>query len=667
MKILGIDLGTTNSALAVAGGSDDHAPARPVPITQVVGPGEIAERPTLPSFLLLPNEREVPPAQLQLPWSGPMRYAVGTFARERGAELPHRLVSSAKSWLCNPSIERTAQVLPFRGAQRELGPRAGEAASAASGPNDIEIDGERVSPVNASARYLAHLRAAWDDANPDDPAEEQEVLVTVPASFDPVARELTVVAAREAGFERVTLLEEPQAALYAYLAARGDAWRKDLAPGDVVLVCDIGGGTTDFSLIAVRQENGVLQLERVAVGDHILLGGDNMDLALAYAVQARMEAEGTALDDWQLRALTHGCRAAKEALLGEDGPPTALGAEGDQHEGPSTALGAEGDQHEGPLKRAFPLAIAGRSSKLIGGTLRTELQRAELDAVLLDGFFPEVAAEARPQTPRRMGLTTLGLPYPADAAITRHLAKFLGAAAEGHTAAADAGRSFVHPTAILFNGGVTRSPMIRERIGAIVTRWVAAEGGAAPKVLEGIDAELAVSHGAAYYARMRRDGGVRIRGGTVQAFYVGIERSELAVPGIPPRVDAVCVAPFGMEEGSEVVLPQAFGLVVGEPVSFRFFGSSSRRDDAVGTTTSPASLSELPPIETTLDEQAATQGLRTPKASEQEQAVTESPPGQVVQVRLHARVTEVGTLELSAVEDGTDRRWKLSFDVRGQG
>src|SRR3954465_5080748 len=266
MKILGIDLGTTNSALAVA----DEAPARAVPITQVVGPGEIAERPTLPSFLLLPSEHEVAPAQLQLPWSGPLRYAVGAFARDRGAELPHRLVSSAKSWLCNPAIDRTAQVLPFRGAQREL---------------EAEMQGgERVSPVNASARYLAHLRAAWNDTHPDEPADEQDVLVTVPASFDPVARGLTVVAARGAGFDKVTLLEEPQAAFYAYLAARGEAWRKDLKPGDVVLVCDLGGGTTDFSLIEVRDDGGGLALERIAVGDHILLGGDNMDLALAALV-----------------------------------------------------------------------------------------------------------------------------------------------------------------------------------------------------------------------------------------------------------------------------------------------------------------------------------------------------------------------------------------------
>src|SRR4051812_15965129 len=297
-KILGIDLGTTNCAVAVA---DDDTAAQTVDIAQVVGPGEIGERPTLPSFLLLPTEHEVAPAQLQLPWSGPLRYTVGTFARDRGAELPHRLVASAKSWLCNPAIDRTAQVLPFRGAQREL--------------DEAMQGGERVSPVNASARYLAHLRAAWDDANPDEPAGEQDVLVTVPASFDAVARELTVVAAREAGFEKITLLEEPQAAFYAYLAAKGDAWRAELAPGDVVLVCDIGGGTTDFSLIEVADDGGSLVLERVAVGDHILLGGDNMDLALAATVQQQLAKPGGAqLDALQQRALVHACRRAKETL-----------------------------------------------------------------------------------------------------------------------------------------------------------------------------------------------------------------------------------------------------------------------------------------------------------------------------------------------------------------
>src|SRR5688572_14987329 len=378
-KILGIDLGTTNSAIAVAG---DDEPARTVPVQQVVGPGEIAERSTLPSFLMLPSELEVPPAQLQLPWSGPLKYAVGTFARDRGAELPHRLVSSAKSWLCNSAIDRTAQVLPFRGAQREL---------------EAEMEGgERVSPVNASARYLAHLRAAWDDANPDEPADEQDVLVTVPASFDPVARELTVVAAREAGFDKVTLLEEPQAAFYAYLAAKGDAWRKELAPGDVVLVCDVGGGTTDFSLIEVANAEGTLALERIAVGDHILLGGDNMDLALAAIATKQITDAGKTLDAMQQRALVHQCRRAKEQLLGEKPP------------------------------KSVAISLLARGSKLIGGAIKTEITRDQAEAFLLDGFFPKIDADAKSQKRRAMGLREMGLPYAHDPAITRHLAEFLG-------------------------------------------------------------------------------------------------------------------------------------------------------------------------------------------------------------------------------------------------
>ena len=602
---IGIDLGTTNCALSFVTSADSLPQALPIP--QVVAPGEVAPRRLMPSFLYLPAEAQFPPGSLSLAWYPNARDVVGELARSQGASTPGRLVSSAKSWLSHAGVDRRGEILPWQA------------------PEGVP----RVSPLQASARYLGHLRAAWEHAHPETPLDEQDVVLTVPASFDPVARELTLEAAELAGFaEPPRLLEEPQAALYAWVAQRGAAWRSEVAVGDVILVVDIGGGTTDFSLIAVREEDGVLQLERVAVGDHILLGGDNMDLALAYAVRARMEEQGTELDDWQLRALTHSCRAGKETLLGDGAPNT------------------------------FPLVIPGRGSRLIGGTLRAELHRDELDTVLVEGFFPEVPVDARPQTPRRMGLTTLGLPYPADAAITRHLAKFLGAAIAGRTAAEDHGRTFMHPTAILFNGGVTRSPMIRERIVSIVSRWATAEGAAAPKVLEGIDAELAVSHGAAYYAQVRREGGVRIRGGTVQAYYVGIERAELAVPGIPPRVDAVCVAPFGMEEGSEVALPQPFGLVVGEPVSFRFFGSSTRRDDEVGTATTPAQLTELAPIETTLA------GSRSADAAE---ATAEAAAGEIVEVRLHARVTEVGTLELSAVEDGAERRWKLSFDVRGQG
>ncbi|HTL32441.1 MAG TPA: Hsp70 family protein [Kofleriaceae bacterium] len=582
MRILGIDLGTTNSALAVAGADE---PAHALDINQVVGPGEIAERPTLPSFLLLPNENEVPPAQLQLPWSGPLKYAVGTFARERGAELPHRLVSSAKSWLCNPSIDRTAQVLPFRGAQREL--------------DEAMQGGERVSPVNASARYLAHLRAAWDDAHPDEPADEQEILVTVPASFDPVARELTVVAAREAGFEKITLLEEPQAAFYAYLASRGDAWRKDLKPGDIVLVCDIGGGTTDFSLIEVADDGGSLSLERIAVGDHILLGGDNMDLALSAIVQRDM---GTQLDALQQRALVHACRRAKEQLLSADAP------------------------------KSVPVAILSRGSKLIGGTKKADIKLETAEQLLVDGFFPVVGADAKAERRRTVGLREMGLPYAHDPAVTRHLAEFIG-------------RFGKMPTAVLFNGGVMKADKLRARIVELLRTWA----GRDVKVLQGADLDLAVALGAAHYGAVRRGKGVRIRGGTARAYYIGIESAMPAIPGFAPPVKALCVAPQGLEEGSTVELPDdELGLVVGETSTFRFFAAATRKDDGAGALVDADAdgVVELDPVEKLV----AAEGERK--------------PGDMVPVRLEAHVTEVGTLELWCVARDGQGRWKLEYSVR---
>jgi len=580
-RILGIDLGTTNSAVAAAA---DAEPAHAVPIMQVVGPGESGERPTLPSFLLLPTEHEVPSAQLQLPWSGPMRYAVGTFARERGAELPHRLVSSAKSWLCNSAIDRTAQVLPFRGAQREL--------------EDEMAGGERVSPVNAAARYLAHLRAAWDDANPDEPADEQEVLVTVPASFDPVARELTVVAAREAGFDRVTLLEEPQAAFYAYLAAKGDAWRKDLAPGDVVLVCDVGGGTTDFSLIEVADDGGTLALERIAVGDHILLGGDNMDLGLAAIVTRDL---GKPLDAMQQRALVHACRRAKEQLLG-DAPP-----------------------------KSVPVSILGRGSKLIGGTIKAEVTREQAEAFLVDGFFPRVAADARAERRRTAGLRELGLPYAHDPGITRHLAEFLG-------------RFGRIPTHVLFNGGVMKAAKLQARITELLRVWAGRE----VRVLAGADLDLAVALGAAHYGQVRRGKGVRIRGGTARAYYIGIESAMPAIPGFAPPVKALCVAPQGLEEGSTVALPDdELGVIVGELSTFRFFAAATRKDDTAGALidADASGLVELDPVEKLVEPE-------------------DRKPGDLVPVRLEAHVTEVGTLELWCVARDGRGRWKLEYSVR---
>jgi len=456
-----------------------------------------------------------------------------------------------------------------------------------------------VSPVNASARYLAHLRAAWDDANPDEPADEQEVLVTVPASFDPVARELTAVAAREAGFDRITLLEEPQAALYAYLAANGDAWRKDLAPGDVVLVCDVGGGTTDFSLIEVADDAGSLALERIAVGDHILLGGDNMDLGLAAIVTRDL---GKALDAMQQRALVHGCRRAKEILLG-DTPPNTV-----------------------------PVSILGRGSKLFGGTIKAEITREQAEAFLIDGFFPSVAADARAERRRAAGLRELGLPYAHDPGITRHLAEFLG-------------RFGRMPTHVLFNGGVMKATKLQARITELLRAWA----GRDVRVLVGADLDLAVALGAAHYGQVRHGKGVRIRGGTSRAYYIGIESAMPAIPGFAPPVKALCVAPQGLEEGSTVGLPDdELGVVVGETSMFRFFAAATRKDDAPGTLIDADAdgLVELDPVEKLVE------------------VDHDRKAGELVPVRLEAHVTEVGTLELWCVARDGRGRWKLEYSVR---
>jgi molecular chaperone DnaK (HSP70) len=584
---IGIDLGTTNCALSATRLAAEPADPEALPVPQVVRAGEVRDETLLPSFLYLPATGELPVGALALPWAPTTRVAVGRFAREHGAASPARLISSAKSWLCHAGIDRRADILPF------------------GAPDDVP----RISPLDASARYLEHLRAAWDEAHPDAPLDEQEVVLTVPASFDAVARELTVEAAMSAGLPaHLRLLEEPQAALYAWLADRGPAWREAVSVGDVILVVDVGGGTTDFSLIAVRDVAGQLELERVAVGEHILLGGDNLDLALAHTVRARLAAEGTTLDDWQMRALTHACRAGKEALLQTGAAQT------------------------------WPLVIPSRGSRLVGGSIRAELLRAEVEAVVLDGFLPLVESHERPAHRRRLGLQTFGLPYATDAAITRHLAAFLGR--EGLERRP--GHSFVHPTAVLFNGGVTRSEAVRQRILLALSTWALGEGGAAPKVLDAVHPDQAVSRGAAYYAHARSQGGVRIKGGTARSYYVGVERAELAVPGIPVQIDAVCIAPYGMEEGSEHALPEAFGLYLGEPTSFRFFGSAQHRDDTVASMRTLNDLEELAPIEATLEGHAGT----------------------VVPVHLNARVTEIGTLELAAVEVGTGRRWKLSFNVR---
>lgn len=606
---VGIDLGTTHCALSFVDSDKsegENIVQGLVAIPQLIGPGSVEARPLLPSCLYLPHPDELKAADLGLPWQTDPTRICGEMARNQGTTTPIRLVSSAKSWLCHPDVDRKSAILP------------------AGAPDEIP----RISPFDATVHYLAHLRDAWNGQFPYDQLSRQEVTVTVPASFDPAARELTAEAARAIGIEHLVLLEEPQAALYSWVNDTKGAWRHEVQVGDIILVVDLGGGTTDLSLIAVTEQDGALELTRVAVGEHILLGGDNMDLTLAHLLRQKLAKSGVELDRWQLQALTHGCRIAKESLL------------------------ADADLE------SIPVVVPSRGSRLIGGSIRTELTREEVRSTLIEGFFPAVAADSRPAVRARGAITKVGLPYAQDPAVTRHLAAFLGrqtGATEDLQGFVDQtpGASFLHPTAVLFNGGVLKAPVLQERVLEVLNQWLGAEDAPPARLLGAHDLDLAVARGAAFYAHVRRHGGIRIRGGTSHSYYVGVESAMPAIPGMEPEIQALCLAPFGLEEGSgPVAPPQEFGLVVGEQVRFRFFGSSVRREDEVGELLEEwreEELEELAEIQTVLP-------------------AKDHKKGEVVAVRLQATVTEVGTLELTAIPvDTPDEHWNVAFNTRGGG
>ncbi len=583
---IGIDLGTTNSVVAFSRIGDDNLKVELLPIPQVVAAGTVEARKNLPSFIYLGTENEK--ANLALPWAKKgASFAVGEFSRAQSADFPTRTVAAAKSWLCHNRVDRHQPILPW-GAPDEVG---------------------KISPVEASRRYLAQMAAAWNAAFPDAPLTEQKVVLTVPASFDASARELTREAALAAGLpESLVLLEEPQAAVYAWLADVGDGWRKQLAEGDTLLVCDIGGGTTDFTLVGVTSEDGELVLKRIAVGNHILVGGDNMDLALAFQAREAFVEKGVDVDPWQSVALWHACRAAKENLLAPDGPKT------------------------------HPVAVLGRGRKLVGGTISVDLDREKTGAMLIDGFFPKCKIDAQPAKRRASGFRELGLPFETDTAITHHLAHFLSQ--QGGSGPA------IRPTHVLFNGGVLKAGALQQRLVEVLGSWF----DAAPRLLAGdADLDFAVARGAAYYGALSEGKGVRIRGGAARSYYVGIETAGLAVPGAMRPLRALCVVPFGMEEGTEAEVPgEEIGVIVGEPAHFRFFNSSVRKTDRPGDVLSQWSedeVSETDPLEATL-----------PSAKNSEDGF--------VPVRFLSKITELGVLELWCVSTVSDERWKLEFSVR---
>jgi len=603
---LGIDLGTSNCAMALTDLETDRTEV--LPIAQILAANELGERLTLASALYLPHPEEFRPGSFPLPWDDSGEPGiVGQFARDHGALVPDRLVTSAKSWLSNPHIDPKQRTLPWRSDSAE----------------------EKLSPFEVSRRYLQHLKNAFlhsiDAQGRQRDLGECQIVVTVPASFDEVARSLTAEAAEAAGLGNVTLLEEPQAAFYAWTARAGRQWRDAVAPGDIILVCDVGGGTADFSLIAVTDATGNLELERISVGEHILLGGDNMDLALAYTLQARLEAEGKSLDTWQFLALVHAASRAKITLFEDSSLPEV------------------------------PIAVPSRGSSLFAKTIATTLDRASLSEVILDGFFAQTALEDLPREARRTGLQEFGLPYATDPVISKHLARFLTRSLQ-NVKASDKLDALVGPravgealmpTAVLFNGGVFKAEPIRARVLDLLASW---NGGQAVRTLEGFQPDLAVAQGAAIYGQHRATGkGMRIKAGTSRSYYVGLDASMPAIPGFRPPVKALCVVPQGMQEGTDLLIEdRTFGLVTGQAAEFRFFSSAVRSGDAPGQMLSDAEreLEETSLLEVELP------------------ALPDAPAGQVVPVRIEAVVTELGTLELWMKHTNSDRRWKIEFQVR---
>ena len=597
--IVGIDLGTTNCVVAYSDMQVERTPREMAKIElfrvpQLTGPGAVELRDSLPSFLYVKEGHEDDSDTLQLPWQEEETITVaGEFARERGAEVPHKLISSAKSWLCNSAVDRESPILPWESTK----------------------DIKKLSPVQASCALLRHIKNAWNHemAGDDDPSlclENQSIYLTVPASFDAVARELTVKAAKMAGLKDIVLIEEPQSAFYAWIDKAGDDWRDQVEKGDLVLVCDIGGGTSDFSLIEVNEgDDGLLNLERVAVGNHLLVGGDNLDLTLSYFLAAKLREKKQNLDTWQMRGLVHSCRKAKEALFSSEGPDE------------------------------YPVTVLGRGSSLIKGTIKLNLKLADVQQVVLDGFFPACSLDDKPAGTSATGMKEFGLSYESDPAITRHLAQFISS----HTD--DQGNPRL-PTAVVFNGGVMKSPLIRERILEVLKQWHSASESGEIRQINAVDYDLSVAWGASYYGQAARGDGIKIRGGLGMSYYMAIEAAMPAVPGLAMPTRALCIAPFGMEDGSQAESKdRLFNLVVGEKVTFDIMSSPNRPDDQLGDVIDnweDMGITGLTSIETELE--GKDEGF--------------------IPVTFEVKVTEIGTLEFWACSRDDDRKWRLELNVR---
>ena len=586
---VGIDLGTSNCAVAFASLAASSSKVIDFPIPQLLREGQIAGHALLPSALYAPTDAESSSAALNLPWGQSDPWIVGQFARWRGSKVPGRLITSAKSWLCHPGVDRSAGILPWGGAP----------------------DVPKISPVHASSILLHHLRSAWNHVHPADLLEAQDVVITVPASFDEVARSLTVNAARQAGLEHFTLVEEPQAAFYHFSRRHQRDLAQLLERIRLVLIADIGGGTTDFTLIQVAASPDGPLMKRIAVGDHLILGGDNMDNAIARRVEEKLHGRKLSTAQWV--QVVQAAREAKEKLLSDDAPAD------------------------------FRISIAGEGSKLLGSTISAALTRDEVESLVLDGFFARTAPTDLPKSARVTGIQEMGLPYVPEPAITRHLAAFLSkharAAFDALGGAGDAS-GLPRPDAILLNGGVFNSPRLAARFVEAISAWWPDQPTIPTLDHENLD--LAVARGAASYGLVRHGRGRRISGGTAHSFYLGIaaEKGE-ATPS------AICLIPRGMEEAETVELKdRVFKLHVGKPVQFPIYTSTADRVDRPGDIVPVADdFNALPPIQTV---------LRGGKERVER-----------IPVFLRGKLTEIGTLELWCAALESNTQWRLEFDIRG--
>jgi molecular chaperone DnaK (HSP70) len=610
--LVGIDLGTTNTVLAYA--APGATEVETFAVDQLVAPGEVAAAPLLPSVRYHPAEGELAAGELQLPWqpadpAGIRDAVVGRLARVLGAQTPGRLVASAKSWLSHPGVDRTAAILPW------------------GAPDEVP----KISPLAASAGYLSYLRAAWNARFPAHPLQDQRIVLTIPASFDEGARALTLEAARLAGLPTLRLLEEPQAALYDWLHRHRAALNEELAGSRLVLVADVGGGTTDFSLVKVELADAQPALTRIGVGNHLILGGDNMDLALAHLAESRLTesrmkgADGQRLSSVRLAQLTERCRAAKEQLLAADAP------------------------------EQVGVTLLGAGARLIGASRTAQLTRADVQAIVLDGFFPLNPAQETPQR-ARAGIVEFGLPYASDPAVTRHLAGFLRQHAQAAREAlglppGDAALPVPVPVpdTLLLNGGVFRGAALAQRLAEVLTRW----RGAPVRVLHNLDPDVAVARGAVAYSLAREGAAPAIESGSARTYYLLLDDKVH-----DEKLRAVCILPRGAAAGSEVLLSaRSFALRLGRPVRFHLVSSVSAAAQAGDLVDlDPLEVVRLPAIATVL--RATGKAVRGAGPSA---AATDIP------VQLAASLSEVGTLDMHCVaEDGSGQRWRLEFQLRAQ-